>query len=344
MFRKLLVGLVALGVLLSIPLTAAAATNTNQPGYWGDDCVKIETGFDGESWTADADYRLVVLKAATDNFEFYDVKLGDVLTTGNGRDISHIILCGEVPPSTTTTTTSVTTTTGATTTTTVTTLPPSTTTSAAPTTTVPGTTTTVTTGPPSSTTTTVPATTTTTPLVTTTTTTTPGPTTTSSTVPPTINIDVTIKCEQIDSSGTGAREPIVTDWSGTYTVGSTDEFEVFIVAYYGDGEPIGSFEIVGLTSKRQHENWFIGKPIDGRTITAEVWIDGVLVSSDTAVCGAVPETTVTVVTDPPPTTEPPPEEPILPVTGMEMAEIALLGLGLLGAGGLTMWRTREQSG
>ncbi len=88
----------ALMVLLFTSDAFASSSNLNDPAVWGDDCVKIDEGLPTNSWTADADYRLVVLKAATVNWEFEDVSAGDVLTTGAVHDVSHRILCVGSPP------------------------------------------------------------------------------------------------------------------------------------------------------------------------------------------------------------------------------------------------------
>ena len=145
-----------LAMILAV-VAPAEATDSNQPGYWGDDCYKVEP-IEGEplTYTADRNYRLVVLKAATQNFVFEDVKAGDVLQVGNGRAISHIIFCEGSTSSTTTstrpTTSSTSTSTSTSTTTTETTTPPSSTTTTEPPTTstsTPPSTTTV--PPPSST-------------------------------------------------------------------------------------------------------------------------------------------------------------------------------------------------
>jgi hypothetical protein len=102
---------------------------SNQPDYWGDDCIKIDEA-GGRSWVADADYDLVVLKAGQFDYVWYDVAAGDELLIP--QDISHYVLCGRVVPTTSTTTTTTSTTTSTTTTTTV---APTTTTTVAPTTT-----------------------------------------------------------------------------------------------------------------------------------------------------------------------------------------------------------------
>ena len=87
-------------LMVSLVAVAGGDPDKNQPEFWGEDCFKIDES-QGGSWTADADYRLVVLKAGTENHEFYNVKVGDVLSVG--KDISHLILCIGEPESTTTT-------------------------------------------------------------------------------------------------------------------------------------------------------------------------------------------------------------------------------------------------
>lgn len=169
-----------LGVLF-VDMAGASEHSPNHPDYWGSDCSKDENfPYETDSWISDGNYVLVVLKAGQDRFVFENVTVGQVLTTGNGKAISHVIFCKEVPPSTTTTVPDTTTTTMFTTTstTTPTTVPASTTTQPTTTTTQPDTTSTApttTVSPPTSTT--KPPSTTTTSTVST--------TTTSSSVPPT---------------------------------------------------------------------------------------------------------------------------------------------------------------
>lgn len=86
----------------ALPSTAAS----NEPGYWGANCTKLDQP-GGLSWTADADYGIVVLKAAQTDYVYYGVVKGDVLNVGKNA-ISHFIFC---PPTTTTTTTTTATTT-----------------------------------------------------------------------------------------------------------------------------------------------------------------------------------------------------------------------------------------
>jgi hypothetical protein len=125
------------------------SSDSNKPSYWGTGCWKVEPA-SGLSWTADADYSVVVLKAGSVDYVYYDVEKGDVLTVGQNA-ISHFIFC---PPTPTTTTTepedTTTTTTEPEDTTTTTTEPEDTTT----TTTEPEDTTTTTTEPEDTTTTT----------------------------------------------------------------------------------------------------------------------------------------------------------------------------------------------
>ncbi len=101
--RRAFAGFVVLAILMmSLTAVAGGDPEKNQPEFWGEDCFKVDEP-QGASWTADADYRLVVLKAGTVNHEFYNVKVGDVLSVG--KDISHLILCTGEPESSTTTTT-----------------------------------------------------------------------------------------------------------------------------------------------------------------------------------------------------------------------------------------------
>ena len=100
---RVFAGLVVVAVVMvSMVALAGGDPEKNQPEYWGEDCFKVDES-QGASWTADADYRLVVVKAGTVNHEFYNVKVGDVLSVG--KDISHLILCVGEPESPTTTTT-----------------------------------------------------------------------------------------------------------------------------------------------------------------------------------------------------------------------------------------------
>jgi hypothetical protein len=123
---------------------AAASAESNGADYWSDlyglDCEKIYDGGGEEidSWEADADYSVVIVKAAGQNVGdnantiFEDVSEGETVwadTNGNNtfdpggqdgdKNISHIIVCEAVV--TTTTTTDVVTTTDTTTTDVVTT-------------------------------------------------------------------------------------------------------------------------------------------------------------------------------------------------------------------------------
>ncbi len=98
----LVVGAVtALFTLTAAPAAAdTEVSEQNDPAFWGDDCDKSDQALQGPRWTADTSYRLVVLKAGTENFQFHDVQPGDVLTTGNGKDVSHVIRCGRGPTDT----------------------------------------------------------------------------------------------------------------------------------------------------------------------------------------------------------------------------------------------------
>jgi LPXTG-motif cell wall-anchored protein len=141
------------------------SSESNKPSHWGTGCWKVEPA-SGLSWTADADYSVVVLKAGTVDYVYYDVEKGDVLTVGQNA-ISHFIFCPPTPTTTTTTTTEpeVTTTTTEPEVTTTTTEPEDTTTTTEPedtTTTTEPEDTTTTTEPEDTTTTTEPEDTTTT--------------------------------------------------------------------------------------------------------------------------------------------------------------------------------------
>jgi len=104
-------GVAATGVaaLLGIGLATSAfadppeGEDANQPenwetyleeeGYVDVECMKLEDGFEGDSWVSDDDYLLVVLKYSTVNEEFWFVEEDEELTTDSGQDISHIIVC-----------------------------------------------------------------------------------------------------------------------------------------------------------------------------------------------------------------------------------------------------------
>lgn len=133
--RWFLIGtLIGTIVALALPVNAQVNPEENDPAYWGANCFKVEFDGDARFLQVDADYALVVIKAATINHTFYDVRAGDILPVPQG--ISHVIYCEEETPSTTSTT-----------------APPVTTTTS----TVPPQSTTTTTLPTQSTTTTVPS-------------------------------------------------------------------------------------------------------------------------------------------------------------------------------------------
>jgi hypothetical protein len=73
------------------------SSELNKPEYWGDNCTKYESGFDGDVGTMPSGYSLLVLKAGTQNFVWYNPTAGDY-GTPNFKDISHSIVCrGETP-------------------------------------------------------------------------------------------------------------------------------------------------------------------------------------------------------------------------------------------------------
>lgn len=100
--------------------SAMPSENTNDPGYWeavlmdpeGDfgfvdvNCEKVEDDYNASTWTADADYIAVILKAGSDvstangaDEVIPFVLEGDVLEHYSLKDISHIIACtGDLPP------------------------------------------------------------------------------------------------------------------------------------------------------------------------------------------------------------------------------------------------------
>jgi LPXTG-motif cell wall-anchored protein len=80
------------------PVITANTSDSNKEGYWGPGCTKLDQGA-STSWTATADYSLVVLKAGNFDYAFSNVVKGDVLTIP--QNISHFIFC---PPAVTTTT------------------------------------------------------------------------------------------------------------------------------------------------------------------------------------------------------------------------------------------------
>ena len=105
LLARLVVGfLLAVGLfLLAFSMEADAGTHTpNQPEYWGEDCSKIDEYQGGNSWESDQTYRLVILEAGTQLTTYEEVQQGQVLTSGNEKDISHIIVCPPEPPTTTT--------------------------------------------------------------------------------------------------------------------------------------------------------------------------------------------------------------------------------------------------
>lgn len=84
------------------PVATPSTAASNDASYWGAGCTKLDESGE-KSWTADASYSIVVLKAGTTDYAFSDVVAGDVLTIP--QEISHFIFCP--PTSTTTTTTTV---------------------------------------------------------------------------------------------------------------------------------------------------------------------------------------------------------------------------------------------
>ncbi len=174
------------------------------------------------------------------------------------------------------------------------------------------------------------------------TTTTVAPTTTSSTTTTTppeeliLEIALEVDCLNRDAV-TDKREPIIYDISGTYTEGSTDEFDLEVVVEMPPGTPLGTFHPVGLPSKGLHDGWFGDTPIND-TIKAFVLIDGEL-HGDIVIVDCFEETAETTATshvDP---------EPTLPVTGMDLGDAGIGGTIILLLGGATvsfMWLTRPR--
>ncbi len=353
--KRLLVG-TALLAIMATPALAQTDSELNDPAYWESyfpntsHCVKHETPSDtphgqetdtgvvlnpiqpawGTYWTG------LVIKAGTGRAIYELPQPGVEYLSPEGREPSHWIVCKaseEVPPSTTsttTTTTAPTTTTTAppSTTSTSTTSPPTTTTTAPPTTT------TVTTVPPSTTTTSTTAP----PTTVTTSSTTQPPTTTStppSTVPPTINIDIYCEWDNRDKA-TGAHEPIISMWDYTDPEPFLD-WQFAYVVYDRTGTLLGTNEF-GLTTPTRHDSWVSDEnvPVPEDGFTVEFLINGVVdrVIDDPA-CMADPPATTTSSSTPPPT---------LPVTGPseDLGAIALVGLGLLTAGLVTVATVRSR--
>ena len=70
----------------------------NHTDYWGENCRKYESGFDGDVGHMPAGYTLLVLKAGRSHFVWYNPAAGDY-GTPTYQDISHSIVCrGEVDP------------------------------------------------------------------------------------------------------------------------------------------------------------------------------------------------------------------------------------------------------
>lgn len=69
-------------------------------GYSDVACEKITEGWDDNTWTSDADYALVALKAGSEQSSdgdphtiTWDVEEGDTFMTDDDKEISHIIAC-----------------------------------------------------------------------------------------------------------------------------------------------------------------------------------------------------------------------------------------------------------
>ncbi len=91
---------------------SAASPESNDPGFWGENCIKLNTG-EGDlgdeqhTYTLGADFGLVVVKSGAGEFAntlFEDASAGEVVwadTNGSGvfdegdQAISHIIFCDE---------------------------------------------------------------------------------------------------------------------------------------------------------------------------------------------------------------------------------------------------------
>lgn len=368
---------IALGVIMAViapalilsPASAASGPNYNDPAYWETQfehpavCYKHEVGEttshgvdngDGSvtlnpwdpSWPGDHPEALIVKSGSVDSGDgpgnaVYHHPIpgvpyfGPLNAAGEQGAVSHWIFCKGTTPDTTTTTLPPTTTT----------LPPVTTT-----TTLPPVTTTL---PPVTTTTTLPPVTTTT---------LPPTTTTLPPQPPFIGITLEVACDNTDSA-TGKIEQIRSWWDGTYTVGSTDEFDVFIELESPIGTSHPAIWPSMLPTLGYHDNGPGYEMTDW--VRAEAWVaaydsDGVLgeyfmVASSEVYCGTPVETTL-----PPETTTttlaPSCDEDHalwneenqncdpLPFTGLSTTEIVLYGLLILDLGALAVAYSARKRG
>ena len=90
-------------------------------------------------------------------------------------------------------------------------------------------------------------------------------------------VDMWIDCDNHDEA-TGEHEPIITMWSGDYTVGDT-ETAVWLIVEYPIGTTLGVVEPASLTTKRRHDSWLSGDyPVPNGEFQAELFIDGDVVA------------------------------------------------------------------
>jgi len=110
-----------------------------------------------------------------------------------------------------------------------------------------------------------------------------------------LNIELAIY-ENNHDPATGAHEPIITRWSGAYTVGAMTPIVVVSVEY-PIGNVIGAIEPAGLTTPGLHDSWLSGGipvPPEG-CYRVNLYIGGVLDKSVDSACGVLPPTHI----DPP---------------------------------------------
>lgn len=71
-----------------------ATPAANKASYWGDDCVKYESG--GLFWTLKYPARLLVIKSGTVN-DVWNSPVAGKYSTASRKNISHVIVCGGQP-------------------------------------------------------------------------------------------------------------------------------------------------------------------------------------------------------------------------------------------------------
>lgn len=110
--------------------------------------------------------------------------------------------------------------------------------------------------------------------------------------PTTIDVDVTINCDNQDTTSAAAqRQPILTwwdygNWQWDPSVTGHD-IDIVVAEVVGPNKvrPIGVITPTALPSPGYHDNW-VGAdvPIDGVTLVVAVIVDGVLVAQDATAC------------------------------------------------------------